>query len=189
MATTRERYFQISPGWAGSQAVGQLALMNLPRYRHQALGDLTHLVLDPMMRDRISIARRGVEGQPPGEEDVAGIAIWASVSDAVDAKIAEQVKAGVFPVRLASEDWAIRWWDGWWMRKFSRSCAQRPTPDCATRPLPRRPTRPPEPLGREPGVQNMVERAVEGFVRPGTCWRRRPRCGTKAGAQERGASA
>jgi hemolysin-activating ACP:hemolysin acyltransferase len=83
-----------------------LAMMNLPRYRHQALADLTHLVLDPMMRDRISIARRGAEGQPPGEEDVAGIAIWASVSEAVDAKIVEQVKAGVFPVRLASEDWA-----------------------------------------------------------------------------------
>jgi hemolysin-activating ACP:hemolysin acyltransferase len=83
-----------------------LAMMNLPRYRHQALGDLTHLVLDPMMRDRISIARRGVEGQPPGEEDIAGVAIWASVSEAVDAKIIEQVKAGVFPVRLANEDWA-----------------------------------------------------------------------------------
>jgi hemolysin-activating ACP:hemolysin acyltransferase len=83
-----------------------LAIMNLPRYRHQTLGDITHLVLDPMMRDRISIARRGTEGQPPGEEDVAGIAIWASVSEAVDAKIIEQVKAGVFPVRLASDDWA-----------------------------------------------------------------------------------
>src|SRR6201999_857627 len=75
-----------------------LAMMNLPRYRHQALADLTHLVLDPMMRDRIAIARRGVEGQSPGEEDVASIAIWASVSEAVDAKIIEQVKAGVFPV-------------------------------------------------------------------------------------------
>jgi hemolysin-activating ACP:hemolysin acyltransferase len=83
-----------------------LAMMNLPRYRHQTLGDLTHLVLDPMMRDRISIARRGVEGQPPDDHDVAGIAIWASVSKAVDAKIVEQVKAGLFPVRLANEDWA-----------------------------------------------------------------------------------
>jgi len=83
-----------------------LAMMNLPRYRHQALADLTHLVLDPMMRDRMAIARRGVEGQPPDQDDVAGIAIWASVSEAVDAKITEQVKAGVFPVRLASEDWA-----------------------------------------------------------------------------------
>ena len=80
-------------------------MMNLPRYRHQTLGDLTHLVLDPMMRDRISIARRGVEGQPPVDDDIAGIAIWASVSDSVDAKITEQVKAGVFPVRLANEDW------------------------------------------------------------------------------------
>jgi cytolysin-activating lysine-acyltransferase len=83
-----------------------LAMMNLPRYRHQSLADLTHLVLDPMMRDRVAIARRGVKGEPPDEEDVAGIAIWASVSETVDAKITEQVKAGVFPVRLASEDWA-----------------------------------------------------------------------------------
>jgi cytolysin-activating lysine-acyltransferase len=83
-----------------------LALMNLPRYRSQTLGDLTHLVLDPMMRDRLAIAQRTVDGKPRGDEDVAGIAIWASVSDAVDAKITEQVKAGVFPVRLANEDWA-----------------------------------------------------------------------------------
>ena len=83
-----------------------LAMMNLPRYRHQTLGDLTHLVLDPMTRDRLAIAHRTVEGKPEGEEDVAGIAIWASVSDSVDAKITEQVKAGVFPLRLANEDWA-----------------------------------------------------------------------------------
>src|SRR5712675_231950 len=68
-----------------------LAMMNLPRYRHQTLGDLTHLVLDPMMRDRLAIARRAVEDKPQGEEDVAGIAIWASVSVGVDAKITEQV--------------------------------------------------------------------------------------------------
>jgi cytolysin-activating lysine-acyltransferase len=83
-----------------------LAMMNLPRYRNQTLGDLTHLVLDPMMRDRLAIAHRTVDGRPQGDEDVAGIAIWASVSDSVDAKITEQVKAGVFPVRLANEDWA-----------------------------------------------------------------------------------
>jgi cytolysin-activating lysine-acyltransferase len=83
-----------------------LAMMNLPRYRHQTLADLTHLVLDPMMRDRIAIAHRTVDGKPLGEDDVAGIAIWASVSDSVDAKITEQVKAGVFPVRLTNEDWA-----------------------------------------------------------------------------------
>jgi hemolysin-activating ACP:hemolysin acyltransferase len=82
-----------------------LAMMNLARYRNQTLGDLTHLVLDPLMRDRLAIAHRTVDGKPQGEDDVAGIAIWASVSDAVDAKITEQVKAGVFPVRLANEDW------------------------------------------------------------------------------------
>jgi cytolysin-activating lysine-acyltransferase len=83
-----------------------LAMMNLPRYRNQTLGDLTHLVLDPMMRDRLAIAHRTVDGKQQADDDVAGIAIWASVSDAVDAKITEQVKAGVFPVRLANEDWA-----------------------------------------------------------------------------------
>jgi RTX toxin acyltransferase family len=39
------------------------------------------------------------------KETIAGIAIWATVSDAVDAKITEQVRAGVFPLRLGAEDW------------------------------------------------------------------------------------
>ncbi|MEO8375032.1 MAG: toxin-activating lysine-acyltransferase [Sphingomonas bacterium] len=89
-------------------SVGQvvLAIMNLPRYRHQTLADLMHVVLDPLMRDRVAIACTRTEGKPEGDEQsVAGIAIWASVSDAVDAKITEQVKAGVFPVRIANEDW------------------------------------------------------------------------------------
>jgi cytolysin-activating lysine-acyltransferase len=60
-----------------------LAMMNLPRYRHQTLADLMHLVVEPMIRDRIAIARAGGEGKV---EETAGIAIWASVSDAVDAK-------------------------------------------------------------------------------------------------------
>jgi len=89
-------------------SVGQvvLAIMNLPRYRHQTLADLMHVVLDPLMRDRVAIAYTRTDGKPEGDEQsVAGIAIWASVSDAVDAKITEQVKAGAFPVRLANEDW------------------------------------------------------------------------------------
>lgn len=47
-----------------------------------------------------------------GLSDLAGFAIWASVSEAVDAKIREQIKAGVWPVRLAPEDWTsgeINW--------------------------------------------------------------------------------
>ena len=59
--------------------------VNLPRYRHQTLADLQHLVVEPMTRDCIEI--------------------WASVSDAVDAKIREQIQARVFPVRLKAEDW------------------------------------------------------------------------------------
>ena len=80
-----------------------LAMMNLPRYRNQTLSDIMHLVLEPMMADRIAIAKASGEGKA---EETAGIAIWASVSDEVDTKIREQVKAGVFPVRLKSDDWA-----------------------------------------------------------------------------------
>ncbi|MCG7495092.1 toxin-activating lysine-acyltransferase [Thalassobius sp. Cn5-15] len=58
------------------------ATLPLPRYRHQTLADLQHLVLDPLIRDRL--------------------AIWASVSEEVDAKI----RNGVWPLRLKAEDWA-----------------------------------------------------------------------------------
>lgn len=93
-------------------SVGQvvLATMNLPRYRHQTMADLTSLFVAPLMRDRVAIARK-VSKAPEGmagadEETVVGIALWATVSDAVDAKITEQIKAGVFPVRLGPDDWA-----------------------------------------------------------------------------------
>ncbi|MEZ2127661.1 toxin-activating lysine-acyltransferase [Sinorhizobium sp. CB9] len=93
---------------AGAKAVLQstfgqvvLAMSSVPRYRSQMLSDLSHLVIDPLINDRIAIAMpkaaTGIE--PPA------IAIWASVSEAVDAKIAEQVKAGGFPVRLKPDEW------------------------------------------------------------------------------------
>jgi hemolysin-activating ACP:hemolysin acyltransferase len=87
-------------------SVGQivLATMNLPRYRNQTLADLEHLFVTPLMRDRVAIARRAPQA-PDGEEAVVGIALWATVSDAVDARITEQIKAGVFPVRLGADDW------------------------------------------------------------------------------------
>jgi len=90
-------------------AIGRVtvAMAALPRYRHQTLADLTHLVLEPLMRNRIAIAT----AKPPGlgEADagaLAGIAIWASVSAEVDAKIREQIEAGCFPVRLKADEWA-----------------------------------------------------------------------------------
>ena len=88
-----------------------MAIMNLPRYRHQSLGDLTQLVLEPLIRDRIAIARPAKE-EPGMLTDIAGFAIWASVSEEVDAKIREQIKSGTFPVRLKPEDWqsgSVNW--------------------------------------------------------------------------------
>ncbi|MEM7644043.1 MAG: hypothetical protein AAF366_16205 [Pseudomonadota bacterium] len=54
------------------------------------------------MQDRIALARKASNEGPLA--DIAGMAIWASLSDEVDAKIREQIKAGVFPVRLRAED-------------------------------------------------------------------------------------
>jgi cytolysin-activating lysine-acyltransferase len=91
-------------------SIGQtlLAIMDLPRYRHISLADFSHLVVNPLLRNRVAIAHKSVTENGTtkvDEETIAGIAIWASVSPAVDAKIVEQTKAGVFPLRLAPEDW------------------------------------------------------------------------------------
>jgi cytolysin-activating lysine-acyltransferase len=91
-------------------SIGQtiLAVMDLPRYKHMSLADFSHLVINPLLRNRVAIAHKSVmeNGQVKVDEEViAGIAIYATVSPAVDAKIAEQTKAGVFPIRLNPEDW------------------------------------------------------------------------------------
>jgi cytolysin-activating lysine-acyltransferase len=88
-----------------------LALTAAPRYRHLSIGDLSHIILDPLIRDRVAIAQ-AANPSPMEEGGLAGIAIWASVSEEVDVKIREQIKAGVFPVRLKPEDWTsgkINW--------------------------------------------------------------------------------
>ncbi|MBO9112084.1 toxin-activating lysine-acyltransferase [Agrobacterium sp. S2/73] len=98
-----------------SQAKGQIfsvfgqvvfGLSSVPRYRSQSLADLGHLVIDPISHDRIVIVSKKMED---GAEQAVlapnAIAIWASVSADVDAKIVEQIKAGVFPVRLKPADW------------------------------------------------------------------------------------
>lgn len=88
-----------------------MAMMMLPRYRHQSLADLQHLVLEPLIRDRIAIAYPGTTADDQ-IADIAGVAIWASVSEEVDAAIREQIKAGTFPLKLKAEDWAsgnINW--------------------------------------------------------------------------------
>ena len=90
-------------------SVGQavLLMMQLPRYRHQSLADLNHLIVEPLLRDRVAIGYAKGEGDPPDSNPApVGIAIWASVSDDVSPKIEDQIKAGAFPVRLAPDDWS-----------------------------------------------------------------------------------
>jgi cytolysin-activating lysine-acyltransferase len=84
--------------------IGQivLAMMNLPRYRHLSIAELKPLVVDPLIKDRIAVARAK---QGDGVDALVGIAIWASVSDAVEGKIKEQIRAGVLPIRLGPDDW------------------------------------------------------------------------------------
>jgi hypothetical protein len=72
-------------------------------------------------RDRIALAFPGAypggegENADPKSEasaNVAGFAIWASVSEEVDSRIREQIKTGTFPLRLKPEDWTsgdINW--------------------------------------------------------------------------------
>lgn len=81
-----------------------LAMMAIPRYRHQSIGDLNHILLEPLIRDRVAIAS-AEKGNDPTKAPLAGVAIWASVSDEVETKIREQIKAGVFPIRLKGDEW------------------------------------------------------------------------------------
>ncbi len=81
-----------------------MSMMLLPRYRNQTVGDLQHLVLEPLIRDRVALAYPGDKDKNE-LADIAGMAIWASVSEVVDQRIREQIKAGSFPLRLKPEDW------------------------------------------------------------------------------------
>jgi cytolysin-activating lysine-acyltransferase len=92
-----------------------LAMAALPRYRYLSLVDLQAIVLEPLIRDRLVVATQKKDDDAASLENgpleigaldsVAGIAIWASVSTEVDARIRDQVKARVFPVKLKPEDW------------------------------------------------------------------------------------
>ena len=80
-----------------------MSMMMLPRYRQQTLADLQHLVLEPLIRDRIAIAQRAGEGVQA--QDIAGVAIWASVSDEAEERLRDQIRGGAWPLRLRAEDW------------------------------------------------------------------------------------
>lgn len=86
-----------------------LAMIASPRYKHFTIGELQQLVIEPLLRDRIAVASTAPkQGAAPSLNDgqVVGLAIWAKVSADVDARIREQIKAGVFPIRLKPQDWA-----------------------------------------------------------------------------------
>ncbi len=80
-----------------------MAMMALSRYRHQTIADLQHLVLEPLLRDRVALAYPS--DPETTKADVTGMAIWASVSEEVDTKIREQIRSGVFPIRLKADEW------------------------------------------------------------------------------------
>ena len=83
-----------------------MAMSAMPRYRHLPLRDLQSVVMEPLIRDRVAIATPNPEkAKPLAQDTLAGVAIWASVSEEVDGHIREQIKAGVFPVRLGAGDW------------------------------------------------------------------------------------
>ena len=79
-----------------------LAMLRLARYRHLNIADLKACALEPLLQDRIAFAT--------GEDDngaatPVGMAVWASVSDDVHAKIAGAANRGQFPVRLDKGEW------------------------------------------------------------------------------------
>ena len=88
-----------------------LAMMAQSRYRHQSIADLQHLVLDPLMNDRIAIAYPGKKDGDQAQE-ITGLAIRASVSEEVDAKIRDRIKSRTWPIRLKPKEWVsgeINW--------------------------------------------------------------------------------
>jgi cytolysin-activating lysine-acyltransferase len=94
-----------------------LAMAALPRYQYLSLIDLKAIAVEPLIRDRLIVATHKKDDDAPSLEigaldNVAGIAIWASVSTEVDARIRAQVKARVFPVKLKPEDWTSGGKDG-----------------------------------------------------------------------------
>lgn len=96
----------------GAIGVSVLSMSAQSRYRHLSLADLQAVLLDPLLRDRVAIASTPLEAGEGAPEAQVGLAIWASVSSAVDEKIREQIAARVFPVRLAPDDWVsgeINW--------------------------------------------------------------------------------
>ncbi|MEL6519630.1 MAG: toxin-activating lysine-acyltransferase [Pseudomonadota bacterium] len=82
-----------------TQSFGEVAIavMQTPRYQYQSIADLQKLFLEPMVRNRVAVARK--------DGKIVGFAVWASVSDKVHEAIRDQISLRSFPVQLRPQDW------------------------------------------------------------------------------------
>lgn len=75
-------------------------LMRAPHYKHYSLADLEWLVVPPLLANQFTLAEaRAKEGGIPAP---VGIALWARVSEEVDAKLSSGLDR---PVRLRPDEW------------------------------------------------------------------------------------
>ncbi|GAB1715793.1 MAG: hypothetical protein NTAFB05_08350 [Nitrobacter sp.] len=79
-------------------------LLPVPRYRHLAIQDIEWIVIAPLLQNHLAVvsaSRKGHEGT-----QLVGALMWAKVSPDVDRNIREQIRSGVFPVRLKPDEWS-----------------------------------------------------------------------------------
>jgi hemolysin-activating ACP:hemolysin acyltransferase len=101
-----EKILQVRGKLQTSIAQVVVAMATVQRYRYMHLHEINDYVVEPLLRDRIAIATPKEDGESGLRKDaMAGIAIWATVSDDVDEKIRAQIKERVFPLKLAPNDW------------------------------------------------------------------------------------
>lgn len=76
-----------------------LAMARTKRYARLSLSDLDAVVVRPLLSNRVAFFH------DKGTTAVSAIAIWASVTPDVSARIATECDAGTVPVRLAPDEW------------------------------------------------------------------------------------
>jgi hemolysin-activating ACP:hemolysin acyltransferase len=79
-------------------------LVHVPRYRHLALQDIEWIVIALLLQDHLAVFT-AIRKEGQGSQ-LAGALMWAKVSPNVDRKIREQIRSGVFPVRLKPDEWS-----------------------------------------------------------------------------------
>lgn len=73
-------------------------LVRSPCYKHYALSDLEWLVVPPLRTGQCAI----LNAETPGLPVAAAVALWASVSAEVDARLSQDLQA---PIRLRPDEW------------------------------------------------------------------------------------